>query len=346
MVTLPYFGLLISQYYFTGLFPNNGCATSCSSISGFVFLYLVDKWSILIVTGLTIYTYCIGIMIQRFPKRNYLYWLGVAGVLAALTVFKYMGFLTGIANSLSSFIETLPRFEIIKLLLPLGISYIVFKHISYLTDIKWGLVKPGKFLDFLLYSSLFTIFVAGPIERFERFKPQVEIKRIPFDPRDFEYGFMRIVIGLFKKLVLADWIGYFNLHSWNIPAEHSFLIKVIVLVGYSFQIYFDFSGYSDLAIGSSRLFGIRIMENFNNPYLAHNISQFWRRWHISLSDWIRDYIFFPLSRISSFRPWSMIATDHRHVLVISGMGLPGISCSGVFNGELAYCKYGMKQKET
>ena len=238
-------------------------------------------------------------------NKGWIHAIGVLIVLGVLVVFKYLGFLTGIFNNLAGFISALPQFEIRKLLLPLGISYIVFKHISYLTDINWGLVKPGRFVDFLLYSSLFTIFVAGPIERFERFKPQVEQSCLKFTWGDIDYGFMRIVFGMFKKLVLADWLGYFINPVWQNPHQYGSWAGLLAIVGYSFQIFFDFSGYSDIAIGSSRLLGIRIMENFKNPYLAPNISQFWRRWHISLSDWIRDYLFFPLSKLSSKSLWQM-----------------------------------------
>lgn len=274
-------------------------------LSSFIFIYLMDKWSVAVVLSLTLVSYLFGTLISRYPKKGWIHALGVIIVLGVLIVFKYLGFLTGIFNNLAGFIDALPNLKSEKLLLPLGISYIVFKHISYLTDIKWGLVKPGRFIDFLLYSSLFTIFVAGPIERFERFKSQVEQHRLPFSWSNIDYGFMRIVFGMFKKLVLADWIGYFINPVWQNPHHYSSWAGLLALVGYSFQIYFDFSGYSDIAIGSSRLFGFRIMENFKNPYLAPNISQFWRRWHISLSDWIRDYLFFPLSKLSSRRIWQV-----------------------------------------
>jgi len=307
MIPLPYFGLLLASLILYWLTPKQWIRNVVLIAASYSFLFFVDKWSIAVVTGLTLFTYLFGVLIFRYPRKPYIHVIGIIGVLTALVLFKYLGFLTGIFNSLSSFISGLPSFQIKKLLLPLGISYIVFKHISYLTDIKWGLVKPGRFIDFLLYSSLFTIFVAGPIERFERFKPQVEKQRIPFSWKFIDYGFMRIVFGLFKKLVLADWIGYYINPVWQNPHHYSLVVGMLALLGYSFQIYLDFSGYSDIAIGSSRLFGIKIMENFNNPYLAPNISQFWRRWHISLSDWIRDYLFFPLSRISSKKLWSMIA---------------------------------------
>jgi len=270
-----------------------------------IFIYSMDRLSIVVVMVLTVMTFVFGRLIGKHPNKGWIHSLGVVLLLAVLIVFKYLGFLSGILTGISEFISFLPRFEINKLLLPLGISYIVFKHISYLTDIKWGLVKPGKLSEFLLYSSIFTMFVAGPIERFERFNPQVEQPRIPFSWDFIELGFMRIVFGMFKKLVLADWIGYFITPIWTNPHLYGDTTRLLALIGYSFQIYYDFAGYSDIAIGSTRMFGIKIMENFNNPYLAPNISQFWRRWHISLSDWIRDYLFFPLSKLSSKGLWQV-----------------------------------------
>lgn len=305
MISLDFFGLLIVSAALYWTIPKQRIRNILLIFSSFAFLFLMDRWSVIVVLALTSVSYAFGILISRNQKKGWIHALGVFLVLGVLIAFKYLGFLNGIMNSLAEIIDILPRFEIRKLLLPLGISYIVFKHISYLTDIKWGLVKPGKFIDFLLYSSLFTILVAGPIERFERFKPQVELHRLPFSWEHIDYGFMRIVFGMFKKLVLADWIGYFIAPVWSSPHQYPELIRLLALVGYSFQIYFDFAGYSDIAIGSSRLFGIKIMENFNNPYLAPNISQFWRRWHISLSDWIRDYLFFPMSKISSKKTWQM-----------------------------------------
>ncbi len=133
----------------------------------------------------------------------------------------------------------------------------------------------------------------------------MEVNKIEFTWQNIDYGFTRIVLGMFKKLVLADWIGYFINPVWDKPYLYSSWIGLLALVGYAFQIYFDFAGYSDIAIGASRLFGFKIMENFNKPYLAPNISQFWRRWHISLSDWIRDYLFFPLSHIGSKKFWQI-----------------------------------------
>ena len=305
MISLQYFVLLIATAILYWIIPRQTLRNVLLILSSFAFIYLMDKYSVVGVLALSILSYLFGVLIHKYLQKAWIHTVGVLLLLGVLIGFKYLGFLNGIYNSLTSFISALPRFEIRNLLLPLGLSYIVFKHISYLTDIKWTLVKPGRFIDFLLYSSLFTIFVAGPIERFERFKPQVEQERLKFSWSDIDYGFTRIVFGMFKKLVLADWIGYLINPVWEDLSSYGAGIRLLALLGYSFQVYFDFSAYSDIAIGSSRFFGIRIMENFNNPYLAPNLSQFWRRWHISLSDWIRDYLFFPLSKLSSKRIWQV-----------------------------------------
>lgn len=318
MISLNFFGILIISLILYWAIPRQRIRNWVLILASFGYLYLTDKWSVVVVLGLTGFSYLLGKLIGKQKKQGLFHFLGVAGVLAVLIVFKYLGFLSGVINALLSFADGLPSFDISNLILPLGISYIVFKHISYLTDIKWGLVSPGRVDDFLLYSSLFTIFVAGPIERFERFKPQVEQPRAPFNWADIEFGFRRIVFGMFRKLVIADWIGYFINPVWQDPNGQALGITALALIGYSLQIYMDFAGYSDIAIGSSRLFGLRIMENFKNPYLAPNISQFWRRWHISLSDWIRDYLFFPLSRLHKSRFWM------KFLVPVAAMGLCGL----------------------
>lgn len=306
MISAVYFMLLGISVLVYWLLPSQFLRNGALIIISFSFIYLMDKKSVFVVIGLTMFSYLAGQWIARSSKRGAVHTLCIAALLVVLILFKYLGLLTSVVNGLLSFFRQLPQFHITKLLLPLGISYIVFKHISYLTDVKWGLIEPGRLYEFLLYSSLFTIFIAGPIERFERFKPNIAEMRVRFQWKDMEYGFMRIVVGLFKKLVLADWLGYFINTAWLSPGRYGPTTSVLGIIGFSFQIYFDFAGYSDIAIGASRLLGIHIMENFNNPYLASDIGQFWRRWHISLSDWIRDYIFFPISKWNTSKFWRKI----------------------------------------
>jgi len=298
-----YFPFLILSAVIYWLLPKRALRTGFLTLCSLAFIWYFDFKAMFVVLGLTAFTYLIALWMEKSHSSKLAHRTGVIGLLVMLIAFKYLGFLNKTVYSLVGFITELPAFSIEKLFLPLGLSYIIFKYISYLTDIHWKIVKRGSLLDFICYGSLYTTFVAGPIERFERLKPQLEADAEPFKTEYLETAFQRIVFGLFKKLVIADWLGYFINPVWSAPDQYSTFIRIAALFGYSLQIYFDFAGYSDIAIGSSRLFGLKIMENFRNPYFAPNIGQFWRRWHISLSDWIRDYIFFPMSQNKKSTFW-------------------------------------------
>lgn len=305
MVTLQFFGFLTGSVLVFWLIRNQRARMLFLSTASLLFIFMHDRAAVLMVVALSAYATGMGVLIAKTGKAIY-HRIGVLGVLTVLVACKYLGLLEGTINSLAQFVGLLPVFDITRLFLPLGISYITFKLISYLTDIHSKIITPGKFEEVICYSSLFTIFVAGPIERFERFGPQVQGPPARLSLADIEYGLTRIGVGLVKKLVFADWIGYFINPVWNAPADHSIGVRTLALVGYSFQIYLDFAGYSDIAIGSSRLFGLRIMENFNWPYLQPNMSKFWQSWHISLSEWIREYLFFPLEHVSRNKFWSLV----------------------------------------
>jgi alginate O-acetyltransferase complex protein AlgI len=313
-----YFPFLIVTALIYWLLPKRFMRTIFLLLCSLAFILYFDRNAIFVVLGLTVFTYLIASLMEKSSNPTFLHRTGIIGLFLILVIFKYIGFLTATINSLISFIATIPVIKIEKLVLPLGLSYIVFKFISYLTDIYWGVVKKGKFIDFACFASLYTIFVAGPIERFERLKPQFESSVDKFQISHLEIAFERIVFGLFKKLAIADWLGYFINPVWQHPELYSIGIRIAAIFGYSLQIYFDFAGYSDIAIGSSRLFGLQIMENFNNPYLAANISQFWSRWHISLSSCLRDYLFFPLSQNKTNRFWLKVCVP------IIAMGLCGL----------------------
>jgi alginate O-acetyltransferase complex protein AlgI len=304
IISLKFFGVLIGSAFIYWLIPWQKWRNLFLSVVSLAFISWFDKGAGLLVITLTAFTYLFALLIDKKENKAFFHKLGIIGLLGVLVAFKYTGLLVNTFNHLHAFISLLPQFQIDKILLPLGVSYITFKYISYLTDIYWKIVKPGNYIDFLCYGSLFTIYVAGPIERFERLKPQLR-KKLIFKTIYIEEAFERIVFGIFKKAVLADWIGYFINPVWEDQSSYTLGIRALALLGFSLQIYFDFSGYSDIAIGASRLFGFKIMENFNWPYIQPNISQFWRNWHISLSDWIRDYLFFPLSRISNKKIWLM-----------------------------------------
>jgi len=316
--SLIYFPFLIAVAIVYWLLPRRALRNVLLILASLAFIWRFDEKAVYVTLALTLYTYLAGRWISHALPSKAAHRIGVIGLVLALVGCKYLGLLAGTLNSLTVFLGALPQFHIEHLFLPLGISYIVFKYISYLTDIQWGLNKGGSLVELLCFGSLFTIFVAGPIERFERLQPQLRAPAERFRLTWLQEAFTRIVFGLFKKLVLADWLGYFTSPVWSNPDGYGWGLRALALLGYSLQIYFDFAGYSDIAIGSSRLFGLRITENFNNPYLAPNISQFWRRWHISLSDWIRDYLFFPLSQLSGKRFWLMFCVP---VIAMSLCGL-------------------------
>ncbi len=227
-------------------------------------------------------------------KKKFWFWLSVIINLGFLGVFKYYNFFA------QSFAEALSHlgFHIniwtLKIILPVGISFYTFHGLSYVIDIYKDRIKPERnYIDYAVFVSFFPLLVAGPIERATHLLPQIK------KPRHFNYtqaidGMRQILWGLFKKVVIADTCaGYVNTIFANYT-DYNGSTLVMGAVFFSFQIYCDFSGYSDIALGTARLFGIDLLRNFAYPYFSRDISEFWRRWHISLSSWFRDYIYFPL----------------------------------------------------
>ncbi len=320
MIATPIFAAcLILSALIYWLLPRQKVRNLFLILSSLIFIGIYDKYSVIVVLSLTLFIYVCAYFISTKENKVLYHRIGIIGILTALVVFKYLGFLNTILNRLGDFLEFLPHFNIENLLLPLGISYLVFKLISYLTDVYWGIIEKGNIFDLLCYTSLFTIYVAGPIERFERFGPQISGSKLQFKSADLEYGFQRILIGLFKKLVIADWIGYLVNPIWENIGEHSVFLRLAALFGFTIQAYMDFSAYSDIAIGSSRIFGLKIMENFNWPYIKPNISEFWRSWHISLIDWLRDYLYTPM--VFSKRKWGNLAMVYAFIVVFVLSGL-------------------------
>ena len=219
---------------------------------------------------------------------------GVGANLGVLGFFKYYGFfVTSVANGLGRLgVETTP--PLLDIILPIGISFFTFQAISYLVDLNRGeLDQPLRFLDLGFYLSFFPQLVAGPIVRATDLAPQ--IRQRP-DPRTIPAGeaFWLIAQGLIKKVVISSYLAT-NLVDpvFDVPGDHSRLDVLLAIYGYSVQIYADFSGYTDIAIGCALLLGFRFPQNFDSPFRALSIRDFWRRWHISLSTWLRDYVYIP-----------------------------------------------------
>lgn len=227
-------------------------------------------------------------------KRKILLWTSIGVNLGFLGFFKYYNFF------LDNFIEAFSFFgqdisvRSLSIVLPVGISFYTFQTLSYSIDVYKGDLKPTKdFVSFAAFVSFFPQLVAGPIERATNLLPQFYVKR-KFEYHQAVDGLRQILWGMFKKVVIADNCAEYANIIFNNSADHSGSTLLIGALFFTFQIYGDFSGYSDIAIGVSRLFGFDLMKNFAFPYFSRDIAEFWRRWHISLSTWFRDYLYIPL----------------------------------------------------
>ncbi len=224
--------------------------------------------------------------------RKYLLFTSITINLSVLTIFKYYNFFI---SSLKSILQPLPiNLNTMDIILPLGISFYIFQTLSYVIDVYRRDQKPcSHTLDYALYLAFFPKLIAGPIIRAKEFLPQLELIK-HFDAGRLFIGFRRIVIGLAKKVLIADQIGQFVNITFANPGDFNITTTWLSVIAYTLQIYFDFSGYTDIAIGSAKILGYDLPENFNHPYSATSIRDFWRRWHITLSSWLRDYIYIPL----------------------------------------------------
>jgi alginate O-acetyltransferase complex protein AlgI len=232
---------------------------------------------------------------QTRTKRAWLL-LSIAASLMVLGYFKYYNFFTDslveAARALGIGISIPTR----QIILPLGISYYVLQMLTYTLDVYRGTMKPTRSpLEFAVFTSFFGHIVAGPITRARQFLPQLKKAR-RFDLLSFEEGLRRILLGLFKKLCIADALAFYLVDPvFASPSSYTQATLWLAMVGYAVQIYADFSGYSSMAVGVARLLGFKLPENFLFPYLSLNIAEFWRRWHITLSRWLRDYLWWGLA---------------------------------------------------
>ncbi|MBD1396936.1 MBOAT family protein [Pontibacter sp. JH31] len=263
----------------------------------FYMFWRVDYAIILVIS--TLVDYLCGRMMDRYSeedrhKRKPWLWLSLLSNLGILFTFKYYNFFNGAASDLAGLLGVgyaAPAFE---LLLPMGISFYTFQTMSYSIDVYYGRIKAEKHLGiFALFVTFFPQLVAGPIERAGNLLGQLKQKN------DFDYdrvtgGLKLMAWGLFKKVVVADRLAVMVNTVYNNPTDYEGIPLIIATVFFAFQIYCDFSGYSDMAIGAAQVMGFNLMENFRRPYFSKSIKEFWGRWHISLSTWFRDYLYIPL----------------------------------------------------
>jgi len=263
--------------------------------------YLFYSWwdwrflSLILFSTIVDYSVGLGLLKQENQtKRKILLWTSILVNLGFLGFFKYYNFFLDNFITAFSFFGTEIKANSLNIILPVGISFYTFQTLSYSIDVYKRKLEPTKdFIAFSAFVSFFPQLVAGPIERATHLLPQFYKKRT-FDYSKAVDGMRQILWGLFKKIVIADNCAEYANLIFNNSADYSGSTLVLGALFFTFQIYGDFSGYSDIAIGTSRLFGFDLMRNFNFPYFSRDIAEFWRRWHISLSTWFRDYLYIPL----------------------------------------------------
>ncbi len=277
------------------------------------YMYLIPVY-ILILFFTIVVDYFAGILLENSKKENKKFYLVLSLVanIGILAFFKYYNFFIDNINQLTH-TSALPHLSI---LLPIGLSFHTFQAMSYTIEVYRGNQKAERhFGIYALYVMFYPQLVAGPIERPQNVLPQLHEKKY-FDYENLFSGLRLILWGLFKKAVIADSLAIAVDAVYNAPSEFSGLSVIIATVFFAIQIYCDFSGYSDIALGTARIMGFKLMQNFRHPYFSMNISEFWTRWHISLSTWFRDYLYIPLggNRVKIYRVYFNIM----FVFVISG----------------------------
>jgi len=251
---------------------------------------------ILILFYLIILDYTLARLMERSQgrKRKAYFLLSLLSTIVVLVIFKYFNFFNANIEALAQFLGWQYSLGMLSLLLPLGLSFHTFQSLAYVMEVYRGNYPAEKnLLTYALYVMFFPQLVAGPIERPAQLLPQLKTVH-RFDWTTFTHGLQRMGLGFFKKMVVADNLALYVNQVYASPYDASGISLVIATFLFALQIYYDFSGYSDIAIGSAETMGVKLMENFNVPYATASLREFWSRWHISLSSWFRDYLYFPL----------------------------------------------------
>jgi len=290
-------------------------------LAGSYFFYGWWDWRFLgLIVASSVIDYTAGLMIERSRRQSgRRIWLAVSigANLGMLGFFKYFNFFVGSLQSAAGGLGVELGDLTLDLVLPVGISFYTFQTMSYTIDIYRGHLKPEKdLIAFLAFVSFFPQLVAGPIERASRLLPQFMAER-KFDYVTAVAGCREILWGFFKKMVIADNLGIVMQGIFPRAADYSAPWLWLAITAFAVQIYCDFSAYSNIAKGTARLLGIELMRNFAYPYFSQDIAEFWRRWHISLSTWFRDYVFIPLG--GSRGPLRVVCINSIIVFAVSGL---------------------------
>ena len=290
---LIFFPIVLTLYF---LFPYKFRWILLLIASCVFYMYWKPEYIILLLIP-TLVNYIAGITMSKaedpLRRKTYLI-LSLASSLSVLFIFKYLHFIGESLNGLLQLFHISYHLPLLNFLLPIGISFYTFKTMGYAIDVYRGVIKPEKHFGlFALYVTFFPQLLAGPIERAAHLIPQF-YKKYDFEDRRVIDGLKLMAWGFFKKMVIADKVSIVVDQVYNHPTEYTGIPLIVATVFFAFQIYCDFSGYSDIAMGAAQLMGFNLMDNFNRPYSSKSVSEFWRRWHISLSTWFRDYVYISL----------------------------------------------------
>lgn len=263
-------------------------------VASYVFYAFAHPMLVVLLASYTVVHFFCGLGIKRFPSRSKIILLGaISFSLLTLGIFKYFNFFVENINYVLGFIGLSTFTPAIYIILPVGISFYTFQTLGYTIDVFRGQIEPkSNFINFALFASFFPQLVAGPIERARDLLPQIEKKRL-FNSCDVQDGLMLMMWGFFKKMVIADNVAII-VNKIFLVDEPGFALIWIGVFAFAIQILADFSGYTDIARGTAKILGIRLSENFRHPYLSRSPAEFWRRWHMTLSFWFRDYVYIPL----------------------------------------------------
>ena len=294
-----FFAILLVVYF---IVPKNKGKNVVLFIASLLFYAYGEPKVIWLLLVSCVVSYYAGIFMEKFPKyRKALLLLAILVEFGFLVYYKYAGFFLDIARN---FVDV----PYLRVVMPIGISFFTFQTMSYVADVYMGKVQVAhSLLDYSTYVCLFPQLVAGPIVRYSDVAVELETRTHSYD--QFGYGVKRFIIGLGKKVLLANMLGELVDVLTGLPV--SVLSYWVQAIAYAMQIFFDFAGYSDMAIGLGSIFGFKFPENFNYPFIAKSVTEFWRRWHMTLSGWFRDYVYIPLggNRVS-------VAKHIRNILVV------------------------------
>ena len=265
-------------------------------LGSYVFYSFTDWRFLFFLIGVSALNYLLGVYIEKATKyKRFLMYIGLLQGIGGLAFFKYFNFFITSFNDVFQSLNVNLNFQTLNILIPLGISFFTFRTISYVLDVYNENIKATKdWVVFFNYVSFFPSILSGPIDKAILLVPQLEKKRV-FNYNQATNGMRQILWGLFKKVVIADNCSVFVNEIFNNYTDYSGATLLLGAFFFTFQLYADFSGYSDMAIGFSRLLGFNITKNFDFPFFSQNIAEFWRKWHISLTSWLTEYVFTPLS---------------------------------------------------